>query len=405
MSKQVATIIGAGIQGCVAALQLEKLGFRVQLVEKCHDIFTRASLNQEGKIHLGMVYALDESMATGHKIIEDALFFAPLFEELIDAPVRWDAMASTPFHYLVERNSLLDADSLAERYALLENIYAEKIRDKDLHYLGERPVQYYSRVQLPKSINPAIFSGAFLTPEKAVDPKSVKELIWNRLRSRNNITIYLRHDVCGIDTDDAGFVVTCRFNDDKDVLLKSDIVVNATWEAKRKVDAMVGIEEERPWTVRMKMGFFLPPAVEKVLPTFVIVHGPYGDHVNFPRQNYRYLSWYPVCRIGITESLIIPDTWESILSGNLKGIDVSQIGEAALRALDNISMDSANRITDFRVGSIVAYGTRDINVLESGLHHRSETAVEEHNGYFTINTSKFTSAPNNARKLRRMLCG
>ena len=73
-----ALVLGGGIQGCCIALMLEKQGYEVNLVDKNKDIINRASLNQEGKIHLGFVYGLDSSLKTGKKLLLDALYFAPL---------------------------------------------------------------------------------------------------------------------------------------------------------------------------------------------------------------------------------------------------------------------------------------------------------------------------------------
>ena len=83
MAKKIAIVIGGGVQGCTIALKLEQQGYSVKIIEKNSSLFYGASLNQEGKVHTGMIYALDDTMRTAHKIINDAVLFAPYIEELI----------------------------------------------------------------------------------------------------------------------------------------------------------------------------------------------------------------------------------------------------------------------------------------------------------------------------------
>ena len=47
-----ALVLGGGIQGCCIALMLRKHDYDVKIIDKSTDIFNRASLNQEGKIHM-----------------------------------------------------------------------------------------------------------------------------------------------------------------------------------------------------------------------------------------------------------------------------------------------------------------------------------------------------------------
>ena len=84
-----ALVLGGGIQGCCIALMLRKHGYEVNLIDKSKDILNRASLNQEGKIHLGFVYGADASLKTGKSLLLNALYFAPYLEYLLDEKVNW----------------------------------------------------------------------------------------------------------------------------------------------------------------------------------------------------------------------------------------------------------------------------------------------------------------------------
>ena len=61
-------ILGAGLQGAGVALELASRGVAVTVVEQDEVACNRASLRNEGKIHLGFIYANDASRATGGRI-------------------------------------------------------------------------------------------------------------------------------------------------------------------------------------------------------------------------------------------------------------------------------------------------------------------------------------------------
>jgi glycine/D-amino acid oxidase-like deaminating enzyme len=52
-------VLGAGIMGCCLALELAQRGRRVDLLDLAPAPMTGASLHNEGKLHLGFVYAKD----------------------------------------------------------------------------------------------------------------------------------------------------------------------------------------------------------------------------------------------------------------------------------------------------------------------------------------------------------
>jgi glycine/D-amino acid oxidase-like deaminating enzyme len=68
-------IIGAGIQGCCVALELASRGRRVQLFDRADLPMTEASRWNEGKIHLGYVYAKDDTLATARAMLAGSFVF------------------------------------------------------------------------------------------------------------------------------------------------------------------------------------------------------------------------------------------------------------------------------------------------------------------------------------------
>ena len=68
-------ILGAGMQGAGIALELARRGNAVTLLDQDEIPFNRASLRNEGKIHLGLIYANDRSLETAALQLEGALRF------------------------------------------------------------------------------------------------------------------------------------------------------------------------------------------------------------------------------------------------------------------------------------------------------------------------------------------
>ena len=78
-------VIGAGIQGIGVALELAARGVSVDLYEKTDRVHARASLANEGKIHLGYIYAHDTTLRTARRMIEGSWSFSPILRDWLEA--------------------------------------------------------------------------------------------------------------------------------------------------------------------------------------------------------------------------------------------------------------------------------------------------------------------------------
>ncbi|HSG44841.1 MAG TPA: hypothetical protein VLA72_16970 [Anaerolineales bacterium] len=60
-------------------------------------------------------------------------------------------------------------------------------------------------------------------------------------------------------------------------------------------------------------------------------------------------------------------------------------------------------ILETKAGLILAEGNKDITEIDSQFHSRNEIPICEKQGYYSINTSKYTSAPMNTLLLENMI--
>ena len=105
-------VLGGGLQGSCIAMELAALGARVDLYERNSACVAEASENNEGKVHLGYVYANDVSFETARLMATGGLSFERLMRRWVGA--RLDRLCvSAPFHYVVHRESLISPDQFA----------------------------------------------------------------------------------------------------------------------------------------------------------------------------------------------------------------------------------------------------------------------------------------------------
>jgi len=107
VTKRIA-IIGAGITGALAAIGLAQKGIKVDLIDRAPNPLSQASLVNEGKVHLGFLYAHDRTWATPRLMIDGAHTFRPIIQKLTGFDV--SSIMSTPFYYAVHRDSLVTVD-------------------------------------------------------------------------------------------------------------------------------------------------------------------------------------------------------------------------------------------------------------------------------------------------------
>src|SRR5258706_16448126 len=97
-------VLGGGLQGCCIALALAARGISVTLFDRNDRLLSRAAVANEGKIHLGYMYANDLSQSTARMMMQGALSFAPFFTRHLELSA--DGLAlSRPAAYVVHRDS------------------------------------------------------------------------------------------------------------------------------------------------------------------------------------------------------------------------------------------------------------------------------------------------------------
>jgi glycine/D-amino acid oxidase-like deaminating enzyme len=403
-----ALVLGAGIQGVCAALALARRGIAVTLVDEAPQSMLRASYVNEGKIHLGHVYANDPTFETARLMLRAALAFAPLVEELVGGPVPWPALASTPFVYCVARGSQLPVEQLLDHYRRLDG-ELQRWRDREpVRYLDTTPARLWAAADLPAPVDPTAFAAAVATPERAIDPRRLRTVLADAVHRSAGIDVRLGHRVEDVCRAGSTFTVTGRTVDGAPWTRSADLVVNCLWTGRLAIDARLGLRPPRAWVYRLKYRVLadLPAGLAGGLPSLTIVLGKYGDLVTRDGDRSAYLSWYPACLRGWSSAMTLPDAWRGAVDGRGDPAVAADVAAQTLRAFGALvpGLEDAT-VTDVRAGVIVCWGATDIDDPSSELHARRDIGVHAHDGYFSIDTGKLTCAPLFAAELADRVAG
>ena len=166
----------------------------------------------------------------------------------------------------------------------------------------------------------------------------------------------------------------------------------------------VRLAPKRQWVHRLKYRVFvrLPPSLA-TLPPMTFVLGPFGDVVTFP-DGLTYLSYYPISIQGWSFDFEPPRDWEAPCDGKPNPTFARELAERVVHRLDEaVPGLRESRIAYVDAGAIFTWGKTDIDDPYSELHDRYDVGVEEADGYYSIDTGKYTMAPLFADQLARML--
>jgi glycine/D-amino acid oxidase-like deaminating enzyme len=393
-------VLGAGLTGSCAALELAHQGFDVLLIDRDDQAMNRASLRNEGKIHLGLIYANDPTMATGYLQLHGALRFRSLLRRWLgDA---FDAVAvSTPFRYLVARDSILTPAELTRHFQMVDRRYhSELVADPALDYLGTRPERLYRPVPTGEGspcFTRGYFTAEYETAELAIDTAHLSEQVRAAITAHPRIT--LQPGCEASELEDLGNRIrvdgtgTCG-----PWTVEARHVVNATWESRLRLDRQFGLAATPGWLYRLKYRLIarLPDTLRNA-PSATMVTGRYGDVVIRP-DGTAYLSWYPAGLQGWSHDIAPPADWDGPCRGEVDA-------EVKLRFAQSFVKSISEWFPGIRAcapllvdaGVIVAYGASDVDDKSSGLHDRTRVGVTSAGHYHSIDPGKLTTAPHFAR--------
>jgi glycine/D-amino acid oxidase-like deaminating enzyme len=247
-------VLGAGIMGVSTALFLARGGARVTLIDAATAVCAGASRWNEGKIHLGHLYAGDPSLRTAHRLLP-AGSRSGRSSKLIGGSLA-PALSPADDWYLVHRRSVVDADTAGRYYDAVTTLAATHPAAAGyLRPLGNARVERLTARELDAVADRASIVAGFRVPERSVSTRWVADRLVDAVAAEPRIDTRLSTRVTGLTTGPAGLdgpltVVTTEAPRGRST------VVNALWDG-RAPRCLAWPGGPAAWSSRYRVAVFL----------------------------------------------------------------------------------------------------------------------------------------------------
>jgi hypothetical protein len=367
----------------------------VTLFDKNDALLSRAAVANEGKIHLGYMYAGDPTLSTAKTMMAGALAFAPFFERHLVQPVQ-SFSVSVPAAYVVHRDSQQSSEDVCAYLRTVHVLINEAAESSNGTYFGKdlrAPLRPWPAAEKEAEFDTAVALAAFSTAETAINPIALARTLRECIAAHPRIEVRCGRTVVSVGEERDGMRVLSEGQDgpSRD---RFDHVVNALWDGRLGLNEAMGFRTNRPWLHRLKYGvsFRLPPD-SRLPPSVTFVLGPFGEVVTY-EDRLIYLTWYPECVRAMSTDVTPPD-WatyppEPLRSRIIRGTFLAL--SSIVPSLRHLDVESLPEVC-VKGGAIVAWGKTDIYDPESELHRRSEIGVTSQRRFHSVDPGKLTMAP------------
>jgi FAD dependent oxidoreductase len=207
-------VIGGGIFGSYAAIWLAKQGKRVALIEKEKELFTKASIVNQARLHGG--YHYPRSIATAMMSDENKARFTSEHHDFINF--------SFEKYYAVDRFASFTDAKQFERFCDYINIKCERVE--------RHPYFNYDRLE-----------ALYLTQEYSFDPILIANYYKTQLADYQNISILKLHKIKSALRQNKHWVLAVEnLQNQTHFYAESPIVINATYSASNALNQIFGVD-------------------------------------------------------------------------------------------------------------------------------------------------------------------
>lgn len=254
------TIIGGGIFGCYAALYLARKGHRVALVEKEKELFKKASIVNQARLHGG--YHYPRSVATARMSDDNKKRFTIEHKELINF--------SFQKYYAIDKfGSMTDAAQF-ERFCEFINIKCERIFD--------HPFFNYDRME-----------ALYLTTEYSFDPVLIGEYYKEKIEAEKNITVFNFYKINKVEKENNRWhIFIKKIKENNLIEIKTSAVINATYSGSNGVNQKFGVSEIQLMHEISEMAFVTSPQLKDM--GLTVMDGQFGSIMPYGKSGLLSLS-------------------------------------------------------------------------------------------------------------------
>lgn len=394
-------ILGAGIMGSSLALFLARKGADVTLFDKAKEPFSAASRWNEGKIHLGYLYAADPSLRTAEHVMPGGLKFRPLVEELLETSIE-PAITQENDIYLCHRNSVVKPEAM-ESYMqqVTQKLHTHPDMAQYLTNSLNGQLKHLNKNELAKVSDSSDIITGFSVPEYSVITTWIADRFVEAIHAEKRIKLQMKTKIEAISSSSGSSEGPWDIHTSVGMFASYDYVINALWQGRMAIDQTVGLQPSGVWTNRFRQSLFVRTSELVHTPCAIIATGPFGDIKNYNGRDF-YLSWYPD-GLRVESSDISPPELDSLNMPNYDFLSNSIFNhlQAYLPWAERIR-ECAERIS-VEGGWVFAAGSGQLSDPSSSLHKRSDYGIFRQGSYLSIDTGKYSTAPLLAKSLANTL--
>ncbi|MEO1260673.1 MAG: FAD-dependent oxidoreductase [Bacteroidota bacterium] len=286
-------IIGGGIFGCYAALYLARMGGSVALIEKEKELFKKASIVNQARLHGG--YHYPRSVATARMSDDNKQRFTEEHRDFINF--------SFEKYYAIDKYSSLTDAAQFERFCRFINIKCERV-------FGH-PLFNYERME-----------ALYLTTEYSFDPILIGEFYKEQINTEKNIQVFNFHKIKKVEKGGGQWeLIIGNIENNSWHQIKTAAVINATYSGSNAVNRQFGVGDIQLMHEISEIAFITSPALKDT--GLTVMDGQFG-------------SVMPYGKSGLLSLSSVVYTHHKVSYQNLPHFDCQEINKACTPAFSAI---------------------------------------------------------------------
>lgn len=254
------TVIGGGIFGCYAALYLAKKGASVLLIEKEKELFRKASVVNQARLHGG--YHYPRSVATAIMSDENKARFTAEHENFINF--------SYQKYYAIDRFGSMTDNRQFERFCEYIDLKCEPVKEHSLFN--------FQRLE-----------GLYKTKEYTFDPYLIAAYYKQLISENKKIQVKLHSEIKSVSKRNNNWLISLQSTgNQKTINIKSPAVINATYAGSNGINRLFEQSEIELQHEIAEMAFVTSPVLKDI--GLTVMDGQFGSLMPYGKSDLHSLS-------------------------------------------------------------------------------------------------------------------
>lgn len=252
-------IIGGGIFGAYAALYLANKKYKICLIEKEAQLFTKASIVNQARLHSG--YHYPRSIATAMMSDDNKTRFTEEHKAFINFQFEK--------YYAIDKFGSFTDPLQFERFCKFVNIKCERVE--------QHSIFNFDRIH-----------ALYKTTEYTFDPMLIAHYYTKRLEEHSTIDVLRKTTVKEAQQKNSSWAVTLKHADLQQFNLEAEAVINATYAASNAIHQLFGMPEINLMHEISEIALLNAPMINQM--GLTVMDGQFGSIMPYGKSGFLSLS-------------------------------------------------------------------------------------------------------------------